>query len=150
MSAASAIKTLLEADATLLATATGGVWDWQETGRLGISRETTPAAYDSNNLLKPCLLVKGRGERPDGQIADQAGRVLSTREIVELWFYEDEGYTNIQTMQNRAFALLHEVQVSGTFIVRWAGRPLAQQRDDAMGNVSVERDDYQAIALKSA
>jgi hypothetical protein len=150
MSAQSAIKAVLEGDATLLAAATGGVWDWNETGRLGLSRETTGDAFDAAGILKPCLLVKGRGERPDGALADEAGRVLSTREIVEIWFYQDEGYSSITTMRDRVFSLLHETRLSGAFVARWAGNPLVQMRDEVMGNVSVERSDYLVVALKSA
>ena len=151
MSNQSIITAILEADATLLTTATGGVIEWADTNRLGISRETTPDAFDSTTgLIKPCILVKGRGERPDGGIADDTGQQLSTAEVVEIWFYEDTGYTNIETMRARVYALLHGQQVDNSlFIVRWAGDPFIQMRDDAMGHISVERSDYDVRALKS-
>lgn len=150
MSAASEIKVLLEADAILLASATGGIWDYDETGRLGLSLETTPGAYTAAGIIKPAIVVKGRGARPQGQINDEAARTLSTREIVEIWFYQDEGYDTIATMRNRVFTLLHEVRVEGTFRAQWAGNILANMTDDEMGNISVERDDYAVTALKSA
>jgi hypothetical protein len=150
MSARGEIKTILEADGALLATATGGIWDWDETGRLGISRETTPDAYTSAGVIQPCLLVKSRGRLPDGQAHDTSLQTASTREIVEIWFYQDEGYDSIDTMKARVFALLQDRQVPGTFRCRWAGNPVQEQRDPAMGNISVEREDYQVTALRTA
>jgi hypothetical protein len=149
MSNQSDIKTLLAADTTLAATATGGIYMWSESNRLGISRETVPAAFDSTTgLIKPCVLVKGRGQRPDGGIADDTAQEVSTVEVVEVWFYEDTGYTNIETMRARVFGLLHGKYVS-SHIVRWVGDPLAQMRDEVMGNVSIERSDYEVRSIKS-
>lgn len=149
MSNQSDIKTVLAADATLLATATGGVYVWSDTNRLGISIETVPDAFNTTTgLIKPCLLIKGRGERPDGGFADDTTQIVSTSEIVEIWFYEDTGYTNIEAMRARVYRLLHGKYIS-THIVRWAGDPLVQMRDEAMGNVSVERSDYEIRSVKS-
>ena len=94
MSALSAAKTILEADATLLATATGGVWDFDETGRLGLSRTLTGGAFDSNGILKPCLLLKLRSSTPDSILADDATKYVSVREMLEVWFYQDTGYSS--------------------------------------------------------
>jgi hypothetical protein len=143
----SAAKTILEADATLVAAATGGIWDYDETGRLGINRTTTPAAFDSNEILKPCVLLKLRSSTPDGILADDASQYTSVREMLEVWFYEEEGYTNIETMRNRVYALLHAQQLTGTFQVLWQG-DVRGQRDVEM-DASVERSDYLAITSKS-
>lgn len=147
MSVLSAAKTILEADATLVAAATGGIWDYDETGRLGINRTTTPAAFDSNEILKPCVLLKLRSSTPDGILADDASQYTSVREMLEVWFYEEEGYTNIETMRNRVYALLHAQQLTGTFQVLWQG-DVRGQRDVEM-DASVERSDYLAITSKS-
>ena len=152
MSNQSSIKSTLGGDATLLTTATGGVYTWADTYRLGISRETVPAAFNATTgIIKPCVLVKGRGERPDGGVAEDITQQISTSEIVEVWFYEDTGYTNIETMRARVYKLLHGKQIASTgmLIVRWAGDPLVQMRDDAMGHVSVERSDYEVRSIKS-
>jgi hypothetical protein len=70
--------------------------------------------------------------------------------VVEVWFYQDEGYDVIATTKARVFVLLHEVRVADTFRVQWIGNIFANERDEDMGNISVERDDYQVTALKSA
>lgn len=148
MSHAATIKAVLEADAgNLLLTATGGVWDFDETGRLGLSRTGTPAAFDDNERIKPSIVVKSRGEQPDGQIADDPAQTLSTQTVVELYFYQDSGYDDIETMVARCFALLHGKQASGIVKIYWRNH-IAQQRDEDL-DANVERSDYQVTALKT-
>jgi len=148
LSALSAAKALLEADATLLATATGGVWDYDETGHLGINRTTTSAAFDSNEIIKPCVLLKSRSSEPDQSLVDEGARYQSTTEMLEAWFYEDDGYSNIEIMRDRVWVLLHAVQLSGTFMCLWAG-DVRQARDTDL-DASVERSVYQVVTKKSA
>lgn len=140
-------KTLLDADATLVALATGGVWDWDETGRMGINRSNaaTSAAFTSG-IIKPCLLLKLRTSVPFGDIADDASRVVSTREMLEVWAYQDNGYSTIKSMLARVFVLLQGQQLGG-FVCRWA-LDVQPGRDTDM-DASVERADYAVITMKS-
>jgi hypothetical protein len=149
MSSLSAAKAILEADGTLLATATGGIWDFDETGRLGLSRTLTGAAFDSNEVIKPCVLLKLRTSQPDYILADDANQYVSVKEIIECWFYEDTGYSNIETMRDRVYVLLHTKQLTGTFQVLWAGHFRPAVRDDEL-DANVERSDYQVQTKKSA
>lgn len=144
----SAIKTVWEADGTLLATATGGIYDYDETGRLGINRTTTPDAFDSNELIKPCVLLKRRSRTPDNVLRDDANQYASAVDVIEAWFYEDNGTSNIETMAARAYILTHAKQISGTFQVLWAGdtEPVRDEEMDAI----VMRSDYVAQIKKSA
>ena len=144
------IKTILEADSTLLAIATGGIYDYDETGRLGISRSNanTAAAFDSNEVLKPCVLLKLRSEIPDNVLVDDAAQYVSARAIYEVWFYQDDGFDSIDAMTDRVFALLHAVQVPGTFQVHWIGNAM-QVRDDVL-DATLNRSDYMATVKRSA
>lgn len=146
MTALSAAKAILEADATLLATATGGIYDLDETGRLGINRTLT-SAFDSNEIIKPCVLLKLRSSEPDQALVDEGARYQSTTEMLEVWFYQDTGYSSIETMRDRVWALLHAVQLSGTFMCLWAG-DVRQARDTDL-DASVERSVYQVTTKKS-
>ena len=148
MSALSEAKALLEADATLLATATGGVWDIDEAGRLGLSRTTTPGAFDATGRVKPCVLLKLRDRRPFGGLADDAGQYVSTRQVLEVWLYEDTGYAAIDVMRQRIYVLLHGQQLSGTFAVQWEG-DVRGARDLEL-DASVERSDYAVYGKQSA
>ena len=145
MTTLSAAKALLEADATLLALATGGVWDWNETGRMGINRTNTAAAFTSTGIIKPCILLKLRSSVPFGDIADDSAQVISLREMLEIWLYADNTFTAIESMRARVFTLLHGKQLTGTFVCRWA-QDVYAQRDVEM-DAFVERSDY-AIILK--
>jgi hypothetical protein len=148
VSALSAAKAILEADATLLAMATGGVWDYDETGRLGLSRELTPGAFDANGIIKPCVLVKSRSITPDYLLADDANQYVSAREMLECWLYEDTGYANIATMKSRLHILLHATQLNGTFSCRWAG-DIQPPRDTDL-DASVERVEFEIRSYRSA
>jgi hypothetical protein len=147
MSALSAAKAILEADATLLATATGGVWDFDETKRLGLSRTTTPAAFN-NGIIKPAVLLKLRSDTPDNILADDANQYQSTREMLEVWLYEDAGFTAIATMSARVRVLLHAKQLAGTFMCYWAGSFRPGIRDDDL-DANVERSDFVVHTKKS-
>lgn len=144
----STVKAILEADATLLATATGGVWDYDETGRMGLSRTITPAAFDSGKRIKPCVLLKTRERVPDGELVEDANQLASYRQMLEVWLYEDTGYTNIDTMADRVYALLHGKQLTGTFHVVWTGDYRPGQRDLDL-DANLQRSDYLIRATRS-
>jgi hypothetical protein len=97
---------LLDSDAPLLAVLTGGIYAYGDTGLDGITRENTPDAFDANGWLQPCLLIKQRGQIPDGWVDDEIEKLESTIQIVELWFYEDSGYEAIDAAMTRCYATL--------------------------------------------
>jgi len=147
VSVVSEAKTILEADVALVALATGGIYDYAETGPNGISRTTTPDAFDSNEIIEPCILLKSRGSTPDLQLVDEGTQYLSTREALECWFYEDTGYANIEAMRDRVYTLLHAVQLAGTFKMLWAG-DVRNQRDTDI-DANVERSEFTVHTFKS-
>lgn len=147
MTVLSTIKGVLEADAPLLTAATGGVYDFDETGRSGINRATTPGAFDSNELVKPCVLVKARDTVADNALRDDPSQYASVRTVIEVWFYDDEGYSSIETMRDRVYALLAGKQFSGTFKVTWM-QDIRQGRDEDL-DASMERSDYDVRHSKS-
>lgn len=148
MSVTSVAKILLEADVTLVAAATGGIWDFAETKHTGINRTTTPTAFDSYGIVKPCVLLKERSAIPDGSLMDDGNQYKSARIMLECWFYEDAGYSNIETMRDRVYALLNAQQLSGTFQVHWAGDIRTGFRDVDL-DAYVERSDYRVQVKKS-
>lgn len=142
----SSAKTILEADATLLALATGGVWDWNETGRMGINRSNsaTSAAFTAG-IIKPCLMLKLRSSVAFGDIADDVERVTGARDMLEVWAYQDSGYSTIQSMLARVYTLLQGKQLGG-FVCRWA-QDIQPLRDIEM-DANVERADYAVVWLR--
>lgn len=147
MTTQTAIKAILAADSTLLATATGGVWDITATGRLGINRTSTPSAFDTYGIIKPCVLVRMRSATPDYILADDANQYTSVREMIECWLYESDGIANIDIMKLRIYALLHAKQLAGTFAVRWQGDTSIMR--DITRDVNILRSDYLAVVKRS-
>ena len=141
-------KAILEADTgNLLLLATGGIWDWDETGRMGINRSNTltTAAFTSG-IIKPCIMLKLRSSVPFGDIADDPAQIVSARDMLEVWAYQHAGYSTIKSMLARVYTLLQGKQLGG-FVCRWA-MSVEPLRDTDM-DASVQRDDYSVIWLKS-
>lgn len=139
-------KTILEADATLLALATGGVWDWDETGRMGINRVNTTAAFTSG-IIKPCLLLKLASSVPFGDIADDSRHLTGARDMLEVWAYQDSGYATIKSMLDRVFTLLQGQPLGGA-ACRWTQKVQPSLRDKEM-DANVEYDRYAVFNVKS-
>lgn len=146
------IVTVLEADTGaggVNTLCTGGIYTYDETGRLGIGRKSTADAFNSTTgLLKPCCVVKLRDQVVDGGIVDPSD--VSYRQVAELWFYDDGGTTTatIRSAVARAFAVLNEQTVgSSNQVLLWAGTFLVGQRDEALDHAHVQRSDYAVRAL---
>jgi len=143
MSRESDFATRMQADTALMAALTGGVFTSAGVGREGITRETAPTAFDANGYLKPCALVRQRGITPDGIVYDGMMQVTSVRQVVEIWLYQDGGYTSIDTAVNRLYQLFQGYVMSGTHEIRLAG-VLDRQRDPgALAGASLVRLDWQ-------
>lgn len=150
MSIADDCATVLKVDtgvggvATLL---TGGIYTFAETGELGISRDSTPLAYDGA-MLKPCCVIRARGQEGDGGARD-AG-VASYRQVVEFWFYNDRSatYSTLETARSRVFALVDEKMIgTNKQILRWTGNPINEAQDPALDNARMIRADYDTRGL---
>lgn len=144
-------KAILEADTVptvgIVALATGGIYDWDETGRMGINRTNaaTSAAFVSG-IIRPCLLLKLRTSVPFGDIADDPAQIVTARDMLEVWAYMDNGYSTIKSMLSRVFVLLQGKQLGG-FVCRWA-MDIQPIRDVEM-DANVERSDYAVVTFKS-
>lgn len=141
-------KAILEADsANLVLLATGGIYDWDETGRMGINRNNaaTSAAFGTTTI-KPCLLLKLRTSVPFGGVADDSLKVVSAREMLEVWAYQDNGYSTCKAMLDRVYTLL-QGQPLGGYVCRWA-LSIQPTRDMEM-DANVERSDFAVIVMRS-
>lgn len=142
MSREANFKTRMDADATLLAILTGGVYAAGSLGLLGITRETTPSAFDSNGYLKPCALVRQRPLIPDLQVVDFTAQVASAAQVTEIYVYEDSGYTNIDSALSRLYTLFYGYKFSDSFPVEWLGT-LDRERDQgALNGASMARMEF--------
>jgi hypothetical protein len=138
----SEIAARLSGDVTLMATLTGGVYVSGTVGIDGITRDATPAAFSGGYLL-PCALVKQRGNIPDGQVSDETAQIDSAIQIVEVWYYQDSGYTAIDTAMERARVLLRGYSLTNSFPLTLANVIDRQRDDGALHGASLARQDWQ-------
>lgn len=146
------VRTILIADtgaggaATLL---TGGVYSYEQTGRLGINRRSTSNAFDVNGKLKLCAVVKPRAKVPDGDIRDPKLQLASYRQVVEVWVYGDgdAGYSGIDQAVQRIYQVLHGKRAGGKPI-RWQTTLERPPRDDTLNEACVSRIDFQILAIQ--
>lgn len=115
MSRESDFYTRMIANAPLMAILTGGVYTSHSIGRDGITRDSAPGAFDVNGYLKPSALVKQRGIVPDGQVMDTVAQIATARQVVEIWLYEDTGYTNIDAAREAIWRLFFGRKFSDSF-----------------------------------
>lgn len=145
MSLSTDIKAVLEGNSQLLTILTGGIYDYDETGRTGISKTNTPAAF-TGPILNPCAMVKVRSTVPQGDIADSPAQKLSVVRVVEIYLYQENGYVNIENAQNAIFTLLHEKRFSWGYM-RWANT-LEGRSAEELNGARLIRADYQIDTIK--
>jgi hypothetical protein len=129
------IITALTTDTTLMALLTGGVH-----GALEISRQNTPAAFDTNLEIKPCALVKVNADTATGPYATSAASTL------EIYFYQRAGYDTIGAAQIRAMALLNRMKVGDhVWQIRWSDN--VPEADDNVLNCSLGLSRYHVYRM---
>jgi len=141
-------QTVMEADTALMATLTGGVYTVGTIGRDGISRDTTPSAFDSNGYLLPCALVKQRDLIADNQVIDL--NIASAAQVIEIYFYQDSDYGSIETAYNRCFALFNQRILSDSFPCEWIGLIDREQDGGALKGASLARQDWLIPSIQGA
>lgn len=145
MSVVSGIKTLLEADTATMAILTGGVYTDDETDRNGIGRTNTPSAYDANGFLKPCAYVKERA-----QIGNWGGALgndgfTGTRQVFEIWLYDDVSRTAIASARDLLIPLLQRTLITGFGRLRYLG--FLKEYAPELNNAPFFRVDFELIGL---
>ncbi len=116
------IKARLEEDSELMTLLTGGIHNDVEE----ISRQNTPGAFDANNEIRPCALIKIGTEIP------LRGYLTSVQTPVTIYFYERGGYDTIETAMGFVYADLNEQKIGGSVWNIEFDNAVYQQRDQAL------------------
>lgn len=145
MSFESEVAAILQADATLVALLTGGIYTSATAGPNGITRETVSAAFDADGYLRPTALVKQRNVVPTGDVLDFDVKLESARQMVEVWLYSDQsvGYATLDTAAARVRTLLMGRQLTDSFELRLALWIDRQRDEGALSGAALERLDFQ-------
>lgn len=115
------VKAVLEADATLISLLTGGFYAGGT-----INRQDTPAAFDGNSEILPCLLVNAGNTTPAGPFEHSA------REFVDVYLYQRSGYDVIDQAIERVYVLLHRQKVGSSGWIMLHFDDNRDQRDTAL------------------
>ena len=142
MTVADDIKTILTADATLMALLTGGV----HTGMQEISRQDTPSAFDANMEILPCALIKIGTEIPRGPY------MRSTQTVIHIYFYQRTGNATIESAMDRTYDLLHDTRIGArTFAILHDNTlhsyDIAERQDNALQS-SMAMQRYLQVRLR--
>lgn len=105
----SALYTLLTNDATLMAILTGGL----EYQVVEITRQGSPNCFDTSGEIKPCALLKLNTDVPFGE------HYQSSRLTFNLYWYQLNGYDQIDLARARARTLLHRQKITPTTGTCW-------------------------------
>jgi hypothetical protein len=132
-----------------MAILTGGVYAYGSLGGEGLTRESVPAAFDSNGYLKPSAVAKMRPLIPDGVVYDFPSQETSARQVVEWWIYEDTGFTNVDAALARLYVLFQGHQFNDAFPCEWVGTPIVRGRDEgALTGRSMARQDWLIVDIQ--
>jgi hypothetical protein len=139
---------LLAADSEFSLALTGGLYNGLDV--IEISRTDTPNAFDSNLDLLPCCLMV-----PENQVPMRNPYKTAAREFFVLYFYNSRanGYRAIKAARDRAYALLHDQQVtpvdgSGCWQLQHVGDTLHQEDPTLEGGVPMEVSRFMGIILR--
>jgi len=142
MSRESQIAALLQADSSLTAILSGGIFVSGDLGPAGITRDSCPDCFDADGYLLPCAIVKQRGDIPTFEAGDTAAKVTSANQVVELWLYQDTTYAAIDAAKPIIFSILQGAVLPDSFEI-YLANTLSRQRDTgALQDASMERVDY--------
>jgi len=111
------IYTKLNADSTLLASLTGGMFRGETIKSTGINRTNTPTAYATNGTLKPLGVVRGRDMNAIPAIKTPKDGTRLIRQVVEVYLYSDAdaGWTTLNTAKDRVLTLLDMKPLTSAF-----------------------------------
>lgn len=148
-----AVKALLATDATLLAiSGFNGVLDDDNVGGEGLKESDLRGG---TALYLPTVYLNWTTETPISR-GPQMGFGASSGDqgvsvFLEVFFYDEANYSDIETMRLRTTKLLHQQRVSidthylYNFI--WRG-DVKRQFDDRLGGVRMERSRFEGVTIR--
>lgn len=139
-------------DTTLMALLTGGVYTSGQVGRLGITRETAPGAFDASGFLKNVALVRQRGLIPDGAVVDPIAQVTSAVQVIEIWLYSDQGsgYASIDAAIDRLYTLFQGHIFADTLETFWINTIDRERDQGALAGSNLARIGFAVYSIMGA
>lgn len=145
------VKAILEADAELVALATGGIYSDKFIGVEGFHRgehSKTAAAFNEDEMLKPTILIREGPEVPYGNIRNPQQGFKAVAQGFSLYFFQMRNDDIIQAMKVRTEELLEGKRVGRSFPVWTVGESPALPDAGPLLNSTALRQDYLRVRMK--
>ena len=126
---------------------TGGLYKYGALGPDGVSRSETPSAFDSGGFLKPCGLIRQRSAVNTGDLSDFDYKLISMREMVEIYLYQDRTYSTIDSAKDWIIIKLTGATFSDSFEVELANVVDRQRDNGALQGASLIRLDFSVVTV---
>jgi hypothetical protein len=137
-------------DAALTAILLGGIYQASQLGEDGITRKETPTAFDADGWLLPCALIVERSRVPSNEIMDYEDQEYSTNQVVEVWLYQDAGFTAIDAAIARLLTLFLGRRLGGSWEL-YPSNIIDRQRDQgALKGRSLGKMDWAVHSVVTA
>lgn len=145
-----ATKAYLQADATLSALATGGIFDTQDVGRRGLTLDNLRTG--ASVAISPAIFLRWTTST---RVPYEP--LKAREEFVHIFFYQDVGHDVCEQMRNRVYELLNQKtgqnvpfdeppnQYVNAFI--WTD-DLREKWDEGMNDTPFERSRYQVDIVR--
>jgi len=140
----------LESDAALMALVAGGIYPFTSLSNEGITRDSTPAAYDSDGYLLPIIVLKARAPIPDTRVADIKERTVGVNQAIECWIYQDMAYDIIDKILVKLFDLLHGHKFPNFWPTQWIYTTGPLMDDAGLSGSRMVRTDFMSKHLRRA
>lgn len=138
---------LFTGDPAMVALATGGIYDSDTLGRDNL--ELDDIRSPGTPTVDPALFIRWSTEAPFSAV------VLEARSIfVELYFYQDSGYTITRQMRDRAYRLMQQQTVifddpASDYLYAWVwSGDLTNKDDETLEGASMERSRFEGHLVK--
>lgn len=113
----------LIADAPLMLILTGGIFTDQAVGVEGFRREAgspTESAFDADDFIKPCALIKEGNTVPFGNVRSDGDGFIAVSQTVFVYLYEMRGHDQIDLARERIKVVLKNKRLGRSYTIMWA------------------------------
>ena len=145
LSDAQMYKEYFEQNESLVLSLPGGIYTWEDTGRLGINYTNTPLAFDGA-LLLPCAFIKTKEIQPTKDLRDEAEQVMSYKRLCQIFIYQEGGTAILEEIFNMMYNLIQDKQPFLGVRTMLTGIPEGGQ-DESLNGANFIRIDFIEIGF---
>lgn len=121
MTVSNDIVTLLQANATLVSLATGGIVTYDDLGGNALTYTSYPAGFDSNHRLKYVIAVRERQRLATNSVTWEFRQQHSYSQALEVGFFAGKhlSFDVLEQMQSIVYGLLQNTRLADRGRIEW-------------------------------